>query len=253
MTQPDLSEAPPPDSASMLAAWEEGNGRSPTWQGLVLLGGGGEGATADRQAALPIGRRDAALLARYRQLFGSAVECLAACPQCEALMEIGFDTADIRIDAAPPPAFEVEADGTRLVVRLPDSRYLLAIERIDDPARARRALIERCIVEARDARGAVAPAALPDEALDAVEAAAGEADPQAEIVVRMACPSCAATAALPFDIVRHAWARLDHWAKAMLKAVDALAVRYGWSEADILALSPSRRQLYLDLAARTAG
>lgn len=248
MTQPDLPAAAVPDIASMLAAWERGSGRSPTWQGLALLAAGETGAAADRHAALPIGRRDAALVTLYRHLFGSAVECVAACPECQALMEIGFDTADIRLDAAPPAAFEVEADGTRIVVRLPDSRDLLAIEGIDDPQRARRTLIERCIVEARGAGGAVAPTALPDEALDAVEAAAGEADPQAEILVRLACPACAAAAALPFDIVRQTWARLDHWAKAMLAAIDTLAARYGWSEAEILALSPARRQLYLDLA-----
>ena len=247
MTQPDLPAAAAPDIA-LLAAWEQGSGHSPTRQGLVLLAAGETEAAADRLAALPIGRRDAALLTLYRQLFGSAVECVAACPECQALMEIGFDTADIRLDAAPPATFEVEADGTRLVVRLPDSCDLLAIERIDDPQRARRALIERCIVEAHAAGGTAAPTALTDAVLDAVEAAAGEADPQAEIVVRLACPSCAATAALPFDIVRQTWARLDHWAKAMLAAVDALAARYGWSEAEILALSPARRQLYLDLA-----
>jgi hypothetical protein len=78
------------------------------------------------------------------------------------------------------------------------------------------------------------------------------ADSQAEIVLDMTCPSCAATARLPFDIVGYLWGRLDHWARAMLAAVDAIASRYGWSEAAVLGLSPRRRQSYLDQIAGIA-
>ena len=37
-------------------------------------------------------------------------------------------------------------------------------------------------------------------------------------------------------------------ASALMRDVHALATSYGWSEADVLDLSPRRRAVYLDLA-----
>ncbi|HEX6740508.1 MAG TPA: hypothetical protein VF079_01770, partial [Sphingomicrobium sp.] len=95
-------------------------------------------------------------------------------------------------------------------------------------------------------------AELPHTVREAVEIAAGQADPQADIVLGLACPDCGAEAQLPFDIAHHVWSQLDHWARAMLAAIDALAARYGWGEGEILALGAKRRQHYLDLAAGIA-
>lgn len=43
------------------------------------------------------------------------------------------------------------------------------------------------------------------------------------------------------------WDEINHWAKRLIHDVHILAVAYGWSEEKILALSPWRRQAYLDL------
>ena len=43
------------------------------------------------------------------------------------------------------------------------------------------------------------------------------------------------------------WHEVDAWALRLLRDVHRLARAYSWREADILALSPSRRQCYLDL------
>jgi hypothetical protein len=51
----------------------------------------------------------------------------------------------------------------------------------------------------------------------------------------------------PFDIVSHLWTELDAWARRMLREVHALAATYGWSEAEILRMSATRRRAYLDL------
>ena len=42
---------------------------------------------------------------------------------------------------------------------------------------------------------------------------------------------------------------MNHWAGRMLLDIHALARAYGWSESDILALPPRRRQAYLELVA----
>ena len=66
--------------------------------------------------------------------------------------------------------------------------------------------------------------------------------------MRMAtCPACTFTWSEPFDIVTFFWAEIDAWARRLLADVHVLASSYGWSERDILALSPVRRQYYLEM------
>ena len=124
---------------------------------------------------------------------------------------------------------------------------LAAVEDMRDSRRAWRALVERCIVAARRRGKPVEACDLPDELLEAVDAAAADADPQADIVLNLTCPDCGCQGQLPFDIANQTWAKLDHWARSMFSAVDLIATRYGWSEAEILALRPARRQSYVDL------
>ena len=38
------------------------------------------------------------------------------------------------------------------------------------------------------------------------------------------------------------------WARRTLRDVHVLARAYGWREADVLALSPTRRQIYVELS-----
>lgn len=230
----------------MLALWEAGTGQSLTRRGLLLLAAAAPDQPRDGLAALSIGARDAALLSLYDRLFGPAISCRAACATCGAPIELSFATSDVRADAALSPTIEVIAEAFVIRARLLDSHDLLAIETDTDLVSAERHLLERCIVSAEHAETRIAAADVPASAMAAVGAALAAADPQAEILLDIGCADCAATAIAPFDIVGHVWARLDHWARAMLAAVDCLATRYGWSEAEILALSPIRRQAYLD-------
>ncbi len=52
---------------------------------------------------------------------------------------------------------------------------------------------------------------------------------------------------MPFDILSYLWTEIEDWAQRLLVDVHTLAVSYGWSERDILALSPRRRRMYLEL------
>ena len=63
------------------------------------------------------------------------------------------------------------------------------------------------------------------------------------------CPGCGHDWQPVFDIARFLWQELHAWALHMLREVDTLAASYHWAEADILALSPRRRQAYLELCA----
>ena len=74
-----------------------------------------------------------------------------------------------------------------------------------------------------------------------------EVDPQANLQLDLSCPACGHRWQVLFDIGSFFWSELNAWAQRLLAEVHVLASAYGWREADILNLSPSRRQFYLGL------
>ncbi|MGV9847836.1 T4 family baseplate hub assembly chaperone [Streptomyces sp. NPDC003442] len=120
--------------------------------------------------------------------------------------------------------------------------------------RARRALLARCIVSVHRSGRPVAadrlPAAeLPEPVQRRLAEAAERADPAADVTLNVACPECGEATRAELDIASYLWAELDHWARDLLLDVHLLATAYGWSEPQILALSPLRRRYYLELCA----
>src|SRR5262249_5963021 len=91
------------------------------------------------------------------------------------------------------------------------------------------------------------PATLPAEMLEAVEARMAEADPQADVRLALTCPACGHAWDATFDIADFFWAELEAWADRMLRDVPTPARTYGWPEPDIPAMSPRRRNRYLEL------
>ncbi|MDF3150290.1 hypothetical protein PBV88_56420, partial [Streptomyces sp. T21Q-yed] len=80
---------------------------------------------------------------------------------------------------------------------------------------------------------------------EAVEAA----DPGADVTLNIACAECGEATRAELDIASYLWTELDAWARDLLLDVHLLATSYGWSEPEILALSPLRRRYYLELCA----
>ncbi len=81
--------------------------------------------------------------------------------------------------------------------------------------------------------------------------AAGErlaaADPLAEVRLDFKCPACGETFAESLDLATFLWSELEARAERLLLDVHLLAREYGWSEAEVLALSPVRRNFYLEM------
>jgi hypothetical protein len=76
-----------------------------------------------------------------------------------------------------------------------------------------------------------------------------EADPLADIQIRLSCPCCEHRWRASFDIVSFIWTEIEVWVRRVVSDVHTLATAYGWSEREILSLSPLRRQMYLEMAA----
>ncbi len=241
-----------PTPAQLLQVWECG-GPSAATCGLLLLGCSCDEYSAVELAALPLGQRDALLLQLRTRLFGAAIDVVASCPHCAATVEATFRGDDLLLSRpganAAPPTLEHAAQGLRVQYRLPDSNDLLALENCSDPVAARELLLERCVLGAQRDAAPHDLHALPQAWSAELAQAMAQADPQADLQLAFRCPECAHDWQPLFDIARFLWQELHAWALHMLREVDTLAQAYHWAEADILALSPRRRQAYLELCA----
>jgi hypothetical protein len=233
-----------PTQSELLAIWERGEGERTGRRALALLAGAATGTETEELSFAPVGRRDTALLDLRRQLFGSRFTGVTSCPSCGEEIELTFDAEEVRRDAARSDMTTVNVDGFDLTVRLPSGADLAAIDSARDVAEARSMLFARCVT-ARDV--ALTIDDLPAHVVDTVVTRMGELDPQADVALDVDCPSCAHGWREPFDIVTFLWSELAAWARRLLSDIHLLASAYGWSEGDILRMTPVRRNAYLEM------
>jgi hypothetical protein len=241
----------PLSAYDLLRVWEVGEDQHPLDRALTLLAVACPEQTWDELAALSVGQRDARLLALREWTCGPRLNGFAECPRCAKGLEFEVAAADLRVAAeldAEEEARELVTDGLALRFRLPDSRDLAALLGCQDPAVARSLLVRRCVLEASRDGESVAVGELPAEAIAGLAQRMAECDPQAEVQLDLRCPICDHRWQALFDIVAFFWAELAAQAKRLLREVHTLAQAYGWREADILDMSPRRRQFYLEMA-----
>jgi hypothetical protein len=230
----------------VLAIWERGEGQ-PAWRrALALLSGDAEDPA--ELASVPIGRRDAMLLDLREQTFGRTFTGVTRCPACAEEIELTFDADEVRRRGVEPPAsFDVIAEGYAITLRLPTSADLARIADATSIDAARAALFARCVVAASRDGVSIDADAIPAGVIDAASARMAELDPQADVTLAVTCPSCEHAWLEPFDVVAFLWTELASAARRLLREVHQLASAYGWSEREILALSPARRNAYLEM------
>ncbi len=272
-------------ASELLGVWERGLAQQPIQRALTLLSAAFPQTSPDVLAKLSIGQRDACLLTLREWLFGSQLVSLAMCPHCGERLELTFNVADIRVPSKAEPVSDtelrsnivVETDtGTRgrgdaeqmnvlrmnatayetfslsvadyeVHFRLPNSLDLAAITSREGVAATRQMLLDRCLVTAHHNGEETFAHQLPAEIVNAIAQQMTQADPQADVHLDLTCPACNYQWQAPFDIVSFFWSEINTWAQRILGEVHTLAKAYGWSEADILALTPWRRQFYLEM------
>jgi hypothetical protein len=219
----------------LLAVHDAAAGATPAQQALLLASLHAD-APADDLAAEPVGRTTARLLRLRQEIAGPVMEATAPCPQCEETVEFAVDTGDLlaleeQIVDAPGPVQVGEQDITWRPVTFGD---LTAVVEEVDPSSS---LVQRC----------AGGTALTDVARAALVTAMGEADPLLELGCDLTCPRCGADMRTVVDVPGFVWAEVSARARVLLAEVDVLARAYGWSERDILDLTPARRAHYVDL------
>lgn len=235
-------------AGELLDVWERGLAQTPARRALLLLDRACDQA-AEGVAQFSVGRRDAELLALREQIFGSRLASLASCPACAGWVEFEVEAQDLRATAPHEieEPLEVVTGGYAVQFRVPSSLDLARLDPAADPAINRQRLLQECVVQARCGDADVLPSALPPAVVAAMTQRMAEADPQAEVQLALACPQCRHQWQSTFDIVSYFWSEIHSWAGRALREIHALASAYGWREADVLALSPRRRQAYLKL------
>jgi hypothetical protein len=148
-------------------------------------------------------------------------------------------------DEATASVVTFEQDGWRVVARTPAAGDLARLTPEVGEVDLRTELLRRCVVEASCDGSPLRPDELPERIVTAVETALEEADPAGRTMLALHCPECGAHWRDELDPVRFAWDAVEGSARSLANDVHMLARAYGWSEQEILRLSPFRRHLYL--------
>jgi hypothetical protein len=234
----------------LLDVWEEGLVQRPLDRVLTLLTRAQPELPAADIASLPLGKLNDRLLELHRLTFGNQLDGTASCPHCGDRHEFHIEVSALQASQSGNPGtcpVVIESGGTRVEARLPTLEDLVAIARCQATEDARRELITRCVRVAIQEGSPLQADALPSGLVDQVARQLADADPGAEILLRLECRACGEPWTSPLDPGEFIWSELSGEAHRLLHDVHTLARAYGWSESDILRLGPGRRQAYLDL------
>jgi hypothetical protein len=226
-------------AAALLDAWDRAparSGDSRQWdaRNAALLAAFG---TDTRD--LTAGGRQAALLRMYAAQFGDRLDGVAACPTCGVRVDVSVPVAELVAGTPPAEAVApIAVDGRLVHWRLPDGDDLAAAAGCPDPSSGALLLLTRCVTDA-------SLADLPNDARTELARRVATADPFLDISLDMTCPDCGAHWDSPLDIGAFVASALHVTALRLLAEVSELAIAYGWTEPEVLALSPARRSAYL--------
>jgi hypothetical protein len=186
----------------------------------------------------------------YQRLFGGTAEAIADCPDCGATVQFSFSLDEIASDfpnESESGNHHFETDGFLVVYRLPTPADIKAAAETPSATDAHKFLLNACILSVSQNGQAVRVDDLPAGVIDDVERSMSLADPQADIGLSLECAACGGQWRDGFDISGFLWRGLDAWARITLNQVHRLASAYGWTESEILAVSPWRRRHYLSV------
>lgn len=236
-------------ASELLGLFERGQVQSLSERAVALLAAACPESSPEVLTTLSIGQRDTRLLTLREWTFGPELVGLASCPGCGERIELAFIVGDIRVasEITPAEVLSLAVSGYEVRFRLPNSLDLAVIHGSEDITVARHLLLERCLLAVHHNGEEISSSQLPDHVVDLVAERMEQADPQADVQLALSCPSCRHEWRVIFDILSFFWSEISAWALRILREVHTLASTYGWREPDILAMSPWRRQAYLQM------
>lgn len=224
-----------PDAQAILGLYERAERENPVDRALTILAAFTSEERADL-AALPINQRNALLLASRATAFGAALGGVATCPACGCKSDASLNLPKGLSVPVETEGVVQAGDGTA-TFRLPNSYDLVEAARAPDLVSAEQILLERCLLSGE----------LDEAGWQAIDAEISRLCNSSTLDLRIACTQCHNEFVTDIDILRFFWDEFVSYADSLLEDVDALAARYGWAEADILAMPEWRRRRYLEL------
>ncbi|CAN7762044.1 hypothetical protein LJR130_007105 [Variovorax sp. LjRoot130] len=224
--------------SELLSLWERGASRHALDRSALLAAAARPDWPAEAIADLPLGAVNASLLQLRAACFGPRIDGHADCPRCGQRLAFALDARELLAPAQDDDLAPREAEVAGLRVRAPSLRDLAAVAADADAERAARQVLARCTLAGDAAR-------LDEAALRAVEEGLDALDPQADLALALQCVACGHADLVQLDAGQLLWEEIEARALVLLREVHHLAGAYGWSEAQILALTPTRRASYL--------
>jgi len=225
----------------VLHVWERGRSQGVLECGITILGLSCPELTIEQLYQLTTGERDLRLLQLRELTLGPRLQAFARCPGCHADLEFGVDIRELYVPpAAPAGTIAIQVEGRDLVLRRPTLGDLAMAVHSGAGREAARTLAARCVVSGGEG-------ALTEPAIEAIEAALSQADPQSDLNFDLVCPHCRGQWQALFDIVAFFRGEIAAMARRLLLEVHTLARAYGWREHDILDMTATRRQAYLEM------
>jgi hypothetical protein len=232
------SPAPCDRDRQILALWERGVGLGRWARDEALLAAVGSTPSA-------LGARNATLLGLRGCLFERRWPLRSRCPACSTDCEFEADAVALaeELDALAwsSGSTQVEVSGRSIELRAPTADDLRRIAVLPDTQSAARALLATCV------SGEIATDALDEHSTASLESYLEHLDPGAVVSFALHCPDCGHEWSAVVDIGEALWSELQRAAEQSLIEIDALARAYGWTESEVLGLSPLRRAAYLQL------
>jgi len=238
------------DTEALLTLWEAALGQPAGIRDDALLRASFEGA----EPARTLGERNARLMELHARLFGREIELLSHCPACHTVAQFSGNCDALAAQMQPKlentGPHRLEAQGHVIEFRLPDSADIAiasAGEGAGDDEDFAMILLKRCVLACTCKGDDVPVRQLPESVLDALSQQMETRDPGANVSFALDCPQCATHWQAPLDVGDMLWQKVRAAAERVLLDIDILARTYGWTEREVLRLSPLRRAAYLQM------
>jgi hypothetical protein len=207
--------------------------------------------------SLTVGDREALLLHLRRLTMGDRMPCVLTClaPACGAKMDLDLKVGDLLL--APytdsrewyERSIEEEGQAYQVRFRLPsgaDQEAIAARARVD-PEGAAELLLRRCVARVSVDGERDMGEGWPPIVREQLPVWMAELDPQAELMLNLACPACDHAFSALFDTATYWFQELAGRSQHLYREVHFLAFHYHWSEAEIMGMTARKRRRYLDL------
>lgn len=235
------------DADALLALWECTLGQGASARDDALLQ-----ALPGTEAPRTLGERNARLLALHAQWFGRELALLSHCPACGMAVEFSADCEALAAQGPAPdaslPSHRLQVDGHAMEFRLPDPADIAAASAAPDDEAFVGELLASCLLACSRDGMPVLPQDLPPPVRAALSQRMEALDPAASVSFALECPQCGTPWEARLDAGQPLRQKLQAAAERVLLDVDGLARAYGWTEPEVLRLSPARRAAYLQLA-----